>query len=127
MAISITVRREQPIPTGDEPQGYYLKLSVTQATDMPEEIFVFQHSPEYGEDIEDMFVNVGSPNDLAETPVGVPVDDNNPYFRGKELILCFRSAVELEECWEYIKDDITGLVAALKSLETLEEIEEVTF
>lgn len=131
MAATITVERKQPVPTGTAKQGYYLVLEATGATDMPSEVFVFQRTTQYGESADDefadLFVNVASPSDIEETPVGLPNDDNNPYYRSSDLTLCFRSAVELEECWAYIKEDIEGLVEALNSLENLEQVEEVTF
>jgi len=128
MPASITLRREEPVRTSpDEPQGYGVVVSVQNAVDMPEEIFVFQRVPEYGEYNEDQFSHVASPNDLAELPAGNPVADNNPFYRDSSVTLCFRSAVELEECWGYIKEDVAGLVDMLKSLETLENVEEVTY
>ena len=131
MAATITIERKQPVPDGTIKQGYYLIVEALSATDMPTEIFVFQRTTQYGESADDqfgdLFVNVASPTDIQETPVGAPNDDNNPYYRTSDLTLCFRSEVELEECWEYIKEDIEGLVAALKSLENLEQVEEVTF
>lgn len=131
MPATIELRRKQPVPTGDEMQGYYLVVEVLSATDMPEEIFVYQRTTQYGQSAQDqyadLFVNVASPNDIEEIPVGQPNDDNNPFYRSADLTLCFRSVVELEECWQYIKEDVAGLVDALKSLETLENVEDVTF
>lgn len=131
MAATITVLRRQPVPDGTLKQGYYLVLEATTSVEMPQEIFVFQRTTQYGESADDqfadLFVNVASPVDIEEIPVNNPNDDNNPFYRSKDLTLCFRSSVELEECWGYIKEDIEGLVDALNSLANLEQVEEVTF
>lgn len=129
MAASITIERKIPELFGSpqELQGYIMRVEVTGSTDMEEEIFVWQSRVPFGENnLIDQFINVASPNDIEEVPVGTISTDDNPYFRTKQLELTFRSQVELEETWEYIKEDIQGLVAALNSLSTLATVEEVT-
>jgi len=130
MAITLTLVRKTPEIFGSpqELQGYILDLEVTAATDMPKEIFVWQSKVGFGDTDIDQFINIASPNDLEEVPPNVPgADEDNPFFRTSRLQFTFRSMVELEETWGYIKDDVQGLVDALKSVENLNTVEEVVF
>lgn len=130
MAVTLTLVRKTPLIFGSpqELQGYILDLEVTAATDMPKEIFVWQSKVTFGTSQINQFINIASPNDLEEVPPNQPgADEDNPFFRTNTLQFTFRSMVELEETWEYIKEDIQGLVDALKSVANLNSVQEVTF
>jgi hypothetical protein len=117
--MNITVSMTTPEYGDTLYQSYTLNLEVTASEDMPMEIFVFQAAVApaltNGEDPYDEFVNIASPVDLEEIPVDPPVAvTDNPYYRGTKLTLKFRSLVELNTTWNYIKSDIQGLIDALK-------------
>jgi len=129
---AITVRQSVPVFNDTPVQSYDMLVEVTTATDMPEEIFVFQQGLAPArlptEEASDFFVNVASPTDLEEVPVTTPQTNGmNPYYRVSNITLRFRSLVELEETWSYIKEDIQGLVSALNTGVIGGSTEDVTF
>ena len=131
MAPSIKVKYSRTEQT-ENLYGYDLKLEVLEATDMPEEIFVFQRrtSPplEAGQDPTDTFVCIADPVDLQEYPPTAPdLENEMPYFRVKEVLLRFRSMITLEETRDLIDEDIQLLVNSLKAVETVVPTEEKTY
>jgi hypothetical protein len=131
MAISIKVQYSRSEPT-EHLFSYDLKIEVLEATDMPEEIFVFERrtSPplQTGGDPTDKFVCIADPVDLQEFPPNAPaLDDEMPYFRVTEVTLRFRSMVTLEETKDLIDEDIQLLVNSLKAAENVVPVEEKTY
>lgn len=131
MAASIKIRYSR----SEERNKYFsydLKIEVIEATDMPEEIFVFQRrtSPplQAGGDATDTFVCIADPVDLQEFPPTQPdLENEMPYFRLSEVLLRFRSMLELEEVQTLIDQDVTLLVDSLKAAENLTPTEEKTY
>lgn len=117
-------------------QSYDMKVEITEASDMPSEVFVFKRSlpllPPPGTEgavtqAPDIFISVADPVDLEEYPVGAPDQSGtNPYFRLSSVDLKFRSVVDLNETWQYIIEDLTGLVAAVNAPLQPGTIEETT-
>jgi hypothetical protein len=128
MAISITVKYYQTeITEPKQLQSYDLRVEVTAATEMPEEIFVMQVAAFNSPD-RDVFVCIADPVDLEEYPTEDTVgEDEVPYYRVNDITLRFRSLTELEETKTLIGQDIQGLVDALKSAENLSEDDTVTY
>lgn len=128
---SITVRRNVPNFEDIPVQSYDMIIEVLDATDMPKEIFVFQKGimpAREGAERTDGFTSVADPVDLEELPVEVPDPvDMNPYYRSDKVQLRFRSVVDLEETWGYIRQDIQGLVLALNTGVEGGSSEDVTF
>ena len=115
---SITIRKSIPDFEREDVQSYDMVLEVMDAQDMPKEIFVFEsgiapaRTPE--EPASDYFVFIASPVDLEEIPVNTPESNGkNPFYRVEKITLRFRCMLDLEEAWEYIKQDIQGLITAL--------------
>ena len=66
--------------------------------------------------------------DLEEYPPDAPDLQNEiPFYRRSEVTLRFRSLIELEETWEYIAEDIQGLVTALNIDLSDPQTEDFTF
>jgi hypothetical protein len=130
--MEITVRYYGPDRT-DGLQAYDLRVVVTNAVDMPTEVFVWQRKVPSTTDpqadaLGDVFTSVADPVDLEQYPVGSPVlSENIPYYRTDNITLRFRSIEELEDVRDRIAQDLTGLVEALKIASTLVVMEEVTY
>ena len=108
-------------------QGFRLKASVVEAVDVSSSIFVYQIVTMPGYTDRDFhFVNVASPSDLEEYPVGIPPDLNDPelgdFFRTDEIDLVFRSAKAVDEALESIDQDVEGLIEALNLMEELQTL-----
>ena len=131
MAITIDVRYS----VNEKQEGlfsYDLKVEVLAATDMPEEIFIFQRCVEPAESVNtqptDQFVCLADPVDLQEVPVNVPDPANEmPYYRTKEVLLRFRDMTTLTETKDLIAQDVQLLVDSLKAAATLTATEDVTY
>ena len=110
-------------------QGYRMQVSVTEAVDMPSEIFVFQRCPgiEPNEEPTDRFDNIASPADLEEYAVGVIVEETVPFYRQNKVDLVFRNMTLLDEAWKKMLEDIDGLVYSLNMMDNLNVVEEVSF
>jgi hypothetical protein len=110
-----------------------MTLEVVNSVDMQEEIFVFQRSLPTAQantvtEPTDFFISVADPVDLEDYPVNAPeLEREMPFFLVKTLVLQFRSLVVLDETWEYIQEDIQGLVRALNTGLTEPQTETVTF
>ena len=129
ITISVTYHVTKPEP---ELQSYDLRVEVTAATEMPEEIFIM-HSGiapvlRAGEGNADAFQCIADPVDLEELPVDEPDLDNDiPYYRVSDITLNFRDLETLEETKGYIEADIQNLVDSLKAADDLEEEEDVVY
>lgn len=124
MAASVTLKMTK---TPDEPadyQSYGMIVEVVEAVDISEKIFVIQAgipasptppgSP-LPEPV-DRFISVADPVDLEEYPVDAPDLANEiPYYRVKQIELQFRSLPELEETWEFLQQDVSGLLRAINT------------
>ena len=108
--------------------GYALKVKVEEAESMPSKIFVFQRGQKQTNDgtIEDHFINIGSPMDLANVPEDEPLLDSGiPYYRLDEVTLYFRNLDDLMETKNDISGDIFNLVQTYKYLENIDDFEEL--
>ena len=101
--------------------GYKLAVEAVSSTGMEKEIFVMKETT--NESRRD-FVSIADPLDLEEFNVNAPyASKGQPYYRVNKIELVFRSAVEMDETWAYIKDDITKLMEAINNnLTTTEEV-----
>ena len=132
MSISLTIRysRQEII---EHRQSYDLRIEVTNATDMPAKIFIFQRTVMSAMDDEanrevNQFISIADPVDLEEFPEDSPdLDNSMPYFRTDVVELRFRSMVELEDTKILIDEDITGLIAALKAAQDVVVMEDKTY
>jgi hypothetical protein len=124
MAASLTLKMTR---TPDEPadfQSYGMIVEVVAAVDISEYIFVIQAgipaspSPPGAPLPEpvDRFISVADPVDLEEYPTDAPDLENEiPYYRLKRVELEFRSMPELLEAWDFIQEDVTGLIRAVNT------------
>jgi hypothetical protein len=85
---------------------------------MDSEIFIYHRMPESEVYEGDMFEAVASVNQYYEIPSYTPKDNGTqpegelvPYYKRNQLEVFARSVTELEEIWEYIKTDVSRLVA----------------
>jgi hypothetical protein len=117
----ISLRRTLPAAPEDARQSYRMRIEARGAVGMPAEVFVFQRGTRRlvggaMSDAPDEFVSVADPVDLETYPVGSPdLRNEMPFYRVAELELEFRSLVDMEEVWTYIRQDVSGLVAALSA------------
>ena len=87
------------------------------------EIFVYHRMSDLEVYDGDMFEAVASVNQYYEIPPHQPSGPNNlrsekesiPYYRRNQLEVFARSSVELDEIWDYIKTDVSRLVADYNS------------
>lgn len=112
--------------------GFALTATVTAATGLPAEIFMFQRgaapAPAAGEQPRDQFVGVADPVDLEQLPPSAPDLANEiPYYREAEVTLYFRSADERQETLADIKADIAGLIESLTAMDTVSVTETETY
>lgn len=124
-------------------QAYGLKVTVTQATDMPESIFVMRrdvvnaNTPMNQEPVvptgnpgiqPDTFICLADPVDLEEFPENIPDPANEmPYYRVKAVEFWFRSPDLLEDTYNLLAADIAKLVKSLQSLASIATTEEITY
>ena len=110
-------------------QGYRMTVSVTEAVDMPSEIFVMQRCPVIDPNLPpvDRFDNIASPADLEEYAVEMVVDEHEPFYRKSSVDLIFRNMTLLDEAWRHMLEDVDGLVYSLNEMDALTRVEEVSF
>ena len=131
MSASITATYDYS--PSDKPYfGYALKVTVTAASGLPPEIFVYQRgaapAPIAGAEVTDTFICIADPLDLEEIPVGTPdLKAEIPYYRTTTVTLYTRDADTRAELARDIKSDIAGLVDALNNMVTVETTETVTY
>jgi hypothetical protein len=101
-------------------QGYKIRLEVTEAHNVTEDIFVFQRraNPVAGGDPIDEFTNVASPNDINEYAADAPSAGENKY-RLSVVELVFRNLDLLEQTVADIESDIAELIRTLNQLDVL--------
>ncbi|MFC1453607.1 hypothetical protein ACFLQL_00315 [Verrucomicrobiota bacterium] len=130
MSISLTIKyskSEEQVPNF---QAYTLKVEVLASTDMTSKIFVFQRRVISANDptLEDYFMCIADPIDIEEFPEDNPnMEQNVPYYRTDNVLIKFRSMVELEETKALIGEDIQGLIDAMKAEGTVPETEEIIY
>jgi hypothetical protein len=129
---SITLRKAVAPFESMPVQSYDMVVEVLSAQGMPKEIFVFQHgiAPPYtgAEPPTDYFVSIADPVDLEDYPPEAPNMENwNPFYRTATATLRFRSLQDLEETWEFMQQDVRGLVDALNTGVTGGSSEDVIF
>jgi len=119
----VKITREKTAPADQDLQMYQMRITASEAEGMPAELFVFKETTQDG--IRE-FVHIATPSDLEELNTDAPYATKGvPYFRLPQVTLKFRCKVEMEETWEYIKEDIAGLLLAINYTDT--ETEEVIF
>jgi hypothetical protein len=117
----IIIRRSPPAAEGETRQSYDMLVEVESASGVPKEIFVFQRGVRRLvagalSDAPDEFVSVADPVDLEAYPADSPDPRAEmPYYRLSKVELRFRSLVDMEEVWNYIRQDVDGLMAALSA------------
>jgi len=131
MAVDLTVKFYRTEITANL-QSYDLRVVVDSATEMVEEIFVFQRgaspAPTAGAEPTDKFVCVADPVDLQEYPVNTPnLDAEIPYYRLKEVTFSFRSMDILAATKVGIEEDLQKLVDSLNAVADTVLMEEVTY
>ncbi len=112
--------------------AYGLHVEVTDAVEMPSEIFVYQRGtappPGSGEAPRDVFFQIADPLDLETLPVDEPyLAEEIPYYRTSSVDLLFRSPITREETEQLIKETIATLVHTLNSVDITESTEEVVY
>ena len=111
-------------------QAYDLEISVLNAVDMPEEVFVINQgvAPIYEHDSTpgDLFTSVADPLDLEEYPAGPPANAQIPFYRTAQVTLRFRSYAQLLQTKQLIVDDLQGLVSVLNNALANPGTEDVT-
>jgi hypothetical protein len=130
MSTTITVEYHRSTPM-QSLYGYNLKVVVVNAVDMPKEIFMYQRgagtAPTVDEPVRDNFVGIADPVDLQEIPPLAPELLNSiPYYRTSEVVLGFRSIIDLESTETDIRDDIRGLITSLRAMEDYSSVGTVT-
>lgn len=136
MAASIELKMTRTPNEPEDFQSYQMIVEVVNAVDISEKIFVMQRSLPASPsapgaslpDPVDRFMSIADPVDLEEYPEDAPaLDQEMPYYRVNEVTLEFRSLDDLLQTWEYIKDDVSGLVRAVNTNMVDPHTEYVTF
>lgn len=107
-----------------------LKVEVTGAVGMPEEIFMWRRVPDgpTAKSTGDQFVGVATPSDLEDVPANTPdILNEMPYYRTKDVELWFRNDADFSKYREMLQRHINDLVTKLNKLATLTPEAEVTF
>lgn len=101
-------------------QGYELRLEVTEACNVDQEVFVFQRraNPVEGETPIDEFSNVATPFDLEMYAVDAPAAGQS-YYRLSAVELVFRNRDALTQALTDIEIDTQELVRNLNQLDSL--------
>jgi hypothetical protein len=99
-------------------QAFRIKITVDEACNLPEEIFVYSRTPSG----ETHFENVASPNDLLEYPVDEPDNTDRPYFRLAYADLLFRNVDMCVDAAVGISNDALELVRTLDGLDELNQL-----
>ncbi len=114
----------------DQRKGWGLMVRATNATNMDGEIFIYHRMLGTDAYTGDLFEAVASVNQYYEIPKNAPKivneDELIPYYRRNQLEVFARSPRELDEIWEYIKIDVSRLVADLNSTDILTAFQGVT-
>ncbi len=120
---TLKITRSKTAPADKDLQAYQMNITASDGDGIDNEIFVFKETT-----IDEIreFVHIATPNDLEELNTLAPYATKGvPYFRQDNVLLKFRSKVEMESTWEYIKEDIAGLLEAMNFDDRITE--EVTF
>lgn len=131
MSASLTVQYDQSSSKANM-FGYVLKVTVTNAVDMPAEIFIFQRgaapAPMAGAKAQDQFVCIADPVDLDEIPVLAPdIAAEIPYYRLASVTLAFRTPEDRQEVLDDIASDIERLTDSVNLMAVLDDSEVVTY
>lgn len=103
---------------------YRVRITASDAENMPNEIFVFQKTLVNAatEETQDEFVCVAGPFDITSYPVGSPADDQTPpYFRLAEFDVLLPSSSLAVEFIADVQAQVNALINALRSLDRLLE------
>lgn len=108
-------------------QGWRMVVTASLASGgLPNEIFVYQRV-NIGITYSDQFVNVASPADIEEYPVGAPLNTEVPFYRLPYIDLVFRNVQLSNDAWNGIKQDVGELIRTLAAFDNLIVQEIVTF
>ena len=101
-------------------QIYGMRVEVTNAIDISDKIFVVQTGVRQAIRINpntvpsNIFVKVANPLDMEEIPEDQPdLPEEMPYFRVNTIDLNFYDLTSLNETWDFIQEDVAGMVAAI--------------
>ena len=103
-------------------QGYRFTVQASEAHDgIPNEIFVYIVNTTLG----DSFVNIASPGDILEIPVGAPLPGGQ-FYRTSSVDLVFGSLDLANSAWEVMKTDVNELVQTLTYFQNMTVQEVIT-
>jgi hypothetical protein len=108
-------------------QGYRMTMAVTAWENIDPNIFVYQIKNRPGfTGLDFYFVNIASPGDIEDYPIGQPADlaapGLYPFFRLAEADLVFRNIQLLEDALSAIDQDVEGLIEAYDDMDQLAEL-----
>ena len=107
--------------------GYRMTVEVLEAVDVDSNIFVYQREPFGPAGYTDVCVNIASPADLEEYPVGGPTPPAGVFFRLDKADYVFRNSALAEAAWQGITREVAELLRALDHMDTLKVTEIVEF
>jgi len=121
MARSIKLTITPPsIQTIDEDTGYYVKFTLSEAVEMPAELFVFRlvlPSLENPDAI--AFSHLASPHDIEEYPPNLATVVYSDYFRHTEVEFLFKTVDMVVKYELEMQGKIADIIAKLNLLDTL--------
>lgn len=117
MAASVELRMSRTQDAIRRYQTFSMKVEVINAVEVSDKLFVFHRgivTGEAGSQTVDVFDRIADPLDLDRIP-GVAPTEEVPYYRRAEVILSFKTIVELEAAWAFIQDDVADLILSINS------------
>ena len=124
MSHQINLQRDITAHTDNAIQGTRVKVTVTSATGLSPNIFVYREIPLNPNDVTKVaqFDHVASPSDLEDFPEDAPVSGSDPsWFRLNEVDVIVRSRTIADEFWGALLQDVTDLKSTLDRLDTFDD------
>jgi len=100
--------------------SYKMSLSVTNAQNITNTVFVKQRLRNSSNQINDVFAAIATPNQLASLGVGAPTADTS-YFLDSKVCLIANTVEYLNEVLQEILQELQSLVTDVELLDNLEE------
>lgn len=120
--VELTRMVEQQVPTAQYGDAFRIRIVVSRASDIPEEIFLFKADlldPHSGLSVPH-FETVCSPEDLVTYPVGEPNLQQQPsFFRLSVIDVLTPSRRHADFLWSSVRTAVCNLITALNLKETL--------
>lgn len=119
--ITITPEFQRDYVPGSH-DAFRIRLTASQAVDMPPEIFAYRALPLQPGQAERLgfFSHVCSPVDLDEFPVAAPrPNDTPPWFRLDSVDMLLRSRAEADDFFASVLEEVDNLIASMNAAETL--------